>query len=110
MRNLKLTAEEAKFAFQIVNAPTNPQRGLTTSEIDTRLELYEKLESTADKKTVAGGESLAFKDCEVKLKESEFNKLIEIFTTFECWGSVDDGRKGKKLVEKIKETTKEDDK
>jgi len=109
MRNVKLTAEEAKFAFQIVNAPTNPQRGMTTSEIDTRLELFEKLEGTADKKIVAAGEQFVFQDCEVKLKESEFNKLIEIFTTFECWGSVEDGRKGRKLVEKIKETSKEND-
>jgi hypothetical protein len=32
---------------------------------------------------------------------------LEIFTTFECWGSVDEGRRGKKLAEKIKETPNE---
>lgn len=107
MRNLKLAADEAMFAYRVVNAPTSPQRGLSTAEIDTRIDLFEKIENSAERKTLPTGEAFTFKDCEIKLKESEFNKLLEIFASFECWGSVDEGRKGKKLAEKIKETPNE---
>lgn len=103
MRNLKVTAEEANLVFNVVNAPTDPRKGLSTAEIRAALSLFEKCESLATKERVPQGEKLTFKDGTLEMKESEYSLLLNKFEEFTGWTSMEQGRKVVNFVNSLKE-------
>lgn len=109
MRNVKMTGEEAQLVFSALDAG-DPQKGVSLHEIRVVLPLMDKLELQATKSPIPGGERLVFNDqVEVSLKESEFNTLTAKLEGSAGWASASIGRKVVRLLDRLKETTKEPD-
>ena len=110
MRKIKLTGEQMLFLYTVVNQPSNPQMGLQMTEVRVLSPILEKITKDAVPTTMPNGtDGLKFVDAEITLKESEFNTIVDKFEKSYGWDSVEKGHKADKVMEYLKESSREDE-
>jgi hypothetical protein len=88
----------------------DPQRGVSLNEVRTVLPIMDKFEEQSTKTAVPGGERVVFNEqLTLSLKESEFNTLTSKLEGSAGWASASVVRKVIRLLDRLKETTKEPD-
>lgn len=104
MREVNLNASETNIVFTVLNQG-DPQRGLTVQEIRTVMPLLDEIEKSIINRKPGpdGAEFVNFGPAKLKLKESDYNFILQKLENSGGWSNAAQGRVVVALIDRFKE-------